>query len=417
MIDMHRDLWQVEGSNMLLQNLIPNPKAKTVFERIRWHGTVSKAKLAEETGMTVSTLTRVLDELNGAGLVQEVGFGQSTGGRRPILYRIHLDYAYVFGLEISRTAARLLLCDMELNRVDSRDWKMDESMTPSALIEEVSVAVRSLLEGDGRSARRILGMGIGAVGPLDRERGVIENPRYFPAPGWENVPICEELSERLGGIPVLLDNGVNNALLGEYWAGGVHDYEHQLYVHVGVGLRSAMMSGRNVVYGAVDMEGAVGQMVIQYDGLPHREPDGNYGALESYVSLYALEREARSRLKLGRQSVMREWVRDFDEIRFSHLVRAVKEEDPLAKEIFLQAAGYFGTGLANLLNILHPEKVILGGPLIASNDLFFAAATEVALKKTYYYPKYQVEFSRGRLGEVAVATGSAALLLNRLTRS
>jgi predicted NBD/HSP70 family sugar kinase len=80
----------------------------------------------------------------------------------------------------------------------------------------------------------------------------------------------------------------------------------------------------------------------------------------------------------------------------------------------MQAASYFGTGLANLLNILHPERVILGGPLIVSNDLFFECAIEVARKKTYYYPKYQVKFTKSRLGADAVCIGAAVQVLNRM---
>jgi predicted NBD/HSP70 family sugar kinase len=163
------------------------------------------------------------------------------------------------------------------------------------------------------------------------------------------------------------------------------------------------------------MEGAVGQMIIQTDGLPYRESRGNYGCLETYASIYALEQAVQSRLKQGRSCILNEWGYKPDKVTFSALVRALKVNDPLIVELFNQAATYFGIGLANLLNTLHPEKVVLGGALVTSHDLFFNVATKVAIKNTYYYPTYQVVFSKGKLGEDALATGAAVIVLNQLT--
>jgi predicted NBD/HSP70 family sugar kinase len=203
-------------------------------------------------------------------------------------------------------------------------------------------------------------------------------------------------------------------LLGEYWMDRSDEYEHLLYVHAGVGIRSAMMSGGKLVYGAVDMEGAVGQMIIQSDGVPHRE-GGNYGCLESYVSTHAVVKEAQSKLKQGRRSRLSEMGMSPEQVDFDQLVEALKAGDSLAGEIFEQTAVYLGIGLANLLNTLHPEKVILGGPLISAHPLIFDVAVETALKKTYYYPVYKAVFSRGALGDEALAVGAAAMVVNLLS--
>lgn len=394
---------------------IGNAKAREIYRLIRKYGTVSKLVLQEQSRLTVSTLTRILEELVQQGLIVEVGFGESTGGRRPILYEANRDYARVFGLEIARASSRLVLCDMHLNVLESKRWEMNEQATPQFLIEEIARAGKAMMERRGIGPERVLGLGIGAVGPLDRHSGVILEPLYFPASGWKHVPIVERLEAALG-VPALLDNGANAALLGEYWMDRSDESEHLLYVHTGVGLRSAMMTGGKLVYGAVDMEGAVGQMIIQSDGVPHRE-GGNYGCLESYVSVYAVVRMAQSMLKQGRKSVMNEMGVKPEQIGFSELLAALQQDDPLAREIFEQTAVYFGIGLANLLNILHPEKVILGGPLVTSHPLFFDVAVETALKKTYYYPTYQVRFSKGALGDDALAVGAAVMVVNRLSES
>lgn len=397
-----------------MERKISGQKAKDVFLWIRKKGTVSKQELQELTGQPASTLTRALDELSDLGMIREVGYGESTGGRRPVLYQVRPDGAYAFGLDISRTVSRLALCDLRLRVVDSHFWRMDATCTPDKLIRETAAVARAMLERHAIPRSSVLGLGIGAVGPLDRTEKLIIDPKHFPADGWEHVHIGSELEQALG-FPVLLDNGANTALLAEYWHDAVNHYDHLLYIHAGVGIRSAMMSNGRLVYGAVDMEGSVGQMIIQADGAPPREPGGNYGSWESYASVYALEQAARSALKRGRSSLLTELTDEIDNVSYDLLETAFRRGDDLAKELFANAAVYFGIGLANLLNILHPEKVILGGPLITGNSLFFHQATSVAIRKTYHFPQYQVVFARSRLGEEAVCVGAAALVVDRLT--
>jgi predicted NBD/HSP70 family sugar kinase len=353
-----------------------------------------------------------LDELSGQNLILDAGLGESTGGRKPIMYRTNPVYGYVFGLEISRITSTLILCDLHMNKIGARRWQMTERQTPETFVEEAAKSALALLAETSLPANAVLGMGIGAVGPLDRVSGTILSPDYFPAPGWHNVPICNLLEQKLG-FPVLLDNGANAALLGEHWSSRDQNYQHLLYVHLGVGLRSAMMTGGKLVYGAVDMEGSIGQMIIQTDG-PRLSENGNYGSLESFVSIHALEQQARSRLKQGRDSVLRH-MDEPDRIQFADLVQALEKQDPMVLDMFSQSASYFGIGLANLLNILHPEKVILGGPLINSSPMYFQICTRIAIQKTYYYPSYQVVFSRGKLGEDALVTGAAAMPIQAMT--
>ncbi|MFD0678861.1 MULTISPECIES: ROK family protein [unclassified Paenibacillus] len=392
---------------------IGSRKHKEIYELIRRQGTVSKIDLLEQSQMTGSTLTRTLEELTAQDWLVEAGFGESTGGRRPILYQTNPLAGYVFGLDISRMSSKLILCDLHMNKLESKSWVMDDSMTPTRLLMEIADTTLAMMKAHGIAADAVLGMGIGAVGPLDRFAGVILEPLYFPAAGWRDVHITSFLQEKLG-FPISLDNGANTAIIGESWSDRNRDYRHLLYVHVGVGIRSAMMSNGKVVYGAVDMEGSIGQMIIQTDG-PRLDDRGNYGCLETFASIYALEQQAHSRLKQGRESSLRYMEKDPDRVSFTHMVQALKDSDPLTVEIFSQAATYFGIGLSNLLNILHPEKVILGGSLISSHPSFFQMATRVAIRNTYHYPNYQVVFSQGHLGEEALVTGAAIMVINQLT--
>lgn len=381
---------------------------KQVYDLISYLGTVSKADLQRHFALASSSLTRLLEEMTSQGLIIVSGLGSSTGGRKPILFQTHPKYRYLLGLEISRIYSKLGLYDLHLNTLSVIHWEMDDQMTPELLVDNVEQAANDFLSKEGISADLVLGIGVGAVGPLDRRKGIILEPEFFPSPSWKNVPICEMLTARLG-IPAKLDNGANTALIGEHWALRNENIEHALYVHAGVNIRSAMMSGGKIIRGAADTEGAVGQMIIQTGG-PRLRNKGNYGALEAFVSVPSIEERVRAQLTAGRSSLLSSL--SPDRVNFVTLVDALAQGDPLVKEQFTETAGYLGIGLANLINTFHPEYVILGGPLVNADPLVFDTALEIAKNNTYHYPEYSPVFTQGVLTDEAVATGAAIMVLH-----
>lgn len=390
-----------------------SPK-KLVYFDIAEHGMVSKADLLGRVSMTSSTLTRLLDEMVAEQLILASKLGPSSGGRRPILYEINPDYGYFFGIEISRMHSSLGFFDMRMNPKSFTRWRMDEAMTPNRFVQHVTASMKVILQDHQIDPEQVLGIGVGAVGPLNREKGLIVKPLYFPAQGWADVPICRMLEEATG-IPASLENGANTALLGEHWSLRPASPQHMLYVHAGVSLRSAMMSYGEIIHGSIDMEGAVGQMIIQTDG-PRLHEGSNFGALEAFVSVQALEKLAQSQAKMGRNELA-----DLfpglqpEQIRYDLLLQALKQNHPYTVGLFQQSASCFGIGLANMINMLHPEMIILGGALVNADQRFYQIAIDIARKMTYYYPAYQPVFSKGELREDAVATGAALMMWKKLS--
>lgn len=154
-----------------IEERINGRKHKEIYDWIRRQDTISKIDLLEHSQMTGSTLTRTLEELTDQGWLLEAGFGESTGGRRPILYQTNPTAGYVFGLDISRMISKLVLCDLHMNKLDSSSWTMDDTMTPELLLDQIAKTASAMLLKHGIAAASVLGMGIGAVGPLDRFSG------------------------------------------------------------------------------------------------------------------------------------------------------------------------------------------------------------------------------------------------------
>ncbi|QYR19218.1 ROK family protein [Paenibacillus sp. sptzw28] len=393
--------------NLLSTHQIASPK-KLIYMHIAQQGMTSKAELFPASGMTSSSLTRLLEEMVSEQLLITSGFGPSSGGRRPILYEINPSYGYFFGLEISRRTSTLGFFDAKMNPKSLIRWRMDEAMTPTQLVDYVTRNIRSILLDHRIEPHQVIGIGVGAVGPLERDKGVIIRPLNFPSEGWTDVPICSLLEERTG-LPARLENGANAALIGEHWSMRGKNFQHMLYVHAGVGLRSAMMSGGRIVQGSVDMEGAVGQMIIQMDG-PRLHDHGNYGAWEAFASVQSLERLARTHAKLGRTDIPGVEHVSPEKITYDMLLQGLSNGNAYARELFTQSAVHFGIGLANLINVFHPEAIILGGTLINAEDRFYHTAIETARRNTYYYPDYEPLFTKGELKEDAVAVGSALMI-------
>lgn len=395
---------------IILKEFALNHRYQSVLHQIRCKKITSKSDLAQTTHIKQGTLTLILNDLLSEELIIEVGQGESTGGRRPILYSINPKFGYILGLDISRTYAKLVLSDFQMELIDSYHWPVNQSTTPPTLFKKVEEACNELMRKHNIDQASLIGLGIGTIGPLDNKNRIMLKAYDFPAPGWDNVDICTIFEEKLG-VPVLLDNGACTALRAEYWNDDPCYYHNLVYINLGIGFRSAIMSN------GVINSGAIGQMIIQTDGIEPHNPYGNYGALHSYVIISYILNKVKSRLKQGRKSILNKLTKNFNKIDFPLVVHALDKNDPLVVEVFTQSATYFGIGLANIINILHPTKIILGGPLISESSLFYKIATEIAQEKIYYYPFYEVRFSKSQLGENGIALGAAIMVIDSLINS
>lgn len=380
---------------------------KQIYDRIAYLGTVSKADLQQYFSITSSSMTRILEDMLAQNLLIVSGLGTSTGGRKPILLQTNPNYRYILGLEITRISSSLGLFDLHLNPLSTVRWEMNPNLTPEHLIDLVVMETNKMLHDHHINADQILGIGIGAVGPIDSKEGIILQAEYFPSDSWRNVPICKMLEQQLH-ISAQLDNGANTALLAEHWALRDDTCKNMLYVHAGVNIRSSIMSGGQIVRGATDIEGAIGQIIIQAGGRRLNEK-GNFGVLEAYVSLPSLEERVQSQLKIGRESSLSAIPPEC--VNFSSLTQALQQNDAFVRELFLETASYLGVGLSNIINTVHPEYIVLGGALIHADPIVYQTAIQVARKNIYRYPDYNPIFTQGILGEEGARTGAALHIL------
>lgn len=378
-----------------MTTLTPSAAKQAVFEAIARSHQQSKIELHRMFNLTNSSMARILDELVAHSLIRENGYGPSTGGRRPILYEINPDYGYLLGLEVSRTYSAIGLFDMAMKPLAGFKWAMDETMDPRKLIAAVKRWIKRTTGKLNIPAEKLIGLGIGSVGPIDRDGGRLLHTAHFQAEGWRNIPLRSMMEESLG-IKVVLESGASAALIGEHWSLKEEVFDHMLYVHVGAGMRSAMMSDGRIVRGAADMEESIGGMIIQTSG-PSFGSAGRYGLLKDYVTLRALEKKIQA---IGNNK--------------RSIGIAIQDPSPEVRELILESANYLGIGLANVINMVHPEKIILGGPLVHADSQYYETAIAAARENIYSDTGYRPRFSQGQLKEQAVAAGAAVIMLKEL---
>ena len=387
-----------------IQNL--DIDAKKVFSIVSNNSLVTKNTILKLTGTTLSTLNRVMKPLLDEQVIVPAGIDQSTGGRKPLLYDVNPGIAYILGLDISRTYTDMVISNLKMDIVSKRRFLMDETFLPDVTVSYITACFNEMLLESGIQKKDVMGAGLGAVGPLDRKKGILINPDHFQAPGWSDVPIKDLLENSLG-IPVFTENGANCAVLLESKMGYGKDCANVAYFNCGIGIRTGVISNGNIIRTMNNVEDAFGHMVVDMDG--EECYCGNYGCIECYSSAAGILKKYAAEVKKGRKPIS-----ELNKISFIDICQAADQEDELSRETIINAALALGTGLANFMNLLNPDIIILSGPLIRHSAIYYETAVELAMRKSYLSTDH-VTFKRlGYFGETAISLGAAAMFMQKL---
>ena len=220
----------------------------------------------------------------------------------------------------------------------------------------------------------ILGVGVGAPGPLDTKSGVV---LLTPNLGWVNLPLRQIIHDRLG-LPASLDNDANCAVLGEWWVGAARGSRHAIGITIGTGIGGGIILDGRLYHGASDVAGEIGHTTIDIEG--RRCKCGNYGCLEAYASGPDIALRAIEAIEAGAETRLPSYVGgDMTRITAQTVYEAAHDGDELALEVVNDTAKFLGVGVANLLNIFNPEVVVIcGGVTLAGDHLFVPLRREMA---------------------------------------
>lgn len=243
---------------------------------------------------------------------------------------------------------------------------------PDAVVDRIVALARRAQDTLRRQVpgAELLGVGVGAPGPLDRARGVV---LLTPNLGWRDMPLRDRIGATLN-LDAALDNDANCAVLGEWWRGAAQGCRHAVGFTLGTGVGGGLIVDGRLYHGASDVAGEVGHITIDANG--RRCNCGNEGCLEAYASGPAIARRAVEALAAGAASTLAEVPPET--VTAQHVYQAAAAGDPLARDVVRDTARYLGAGVATLVNIFNPEVVVIcGGVTLAGEGLFGPLRQEV----------------------------------------
>ncbi len=378
-----------------------------VLGHIQKNGPMTITNLMGLTQIPRTTLNRCIKELLDRELIKQEGYETSTGGRPSAIFSMNTDAFYTVGIELSHANIHVLICDALLEPLWIADFAIMDRSTPEEVFPKLFEALESNLSSIVQDNKRLLGIGIGSVGPLDLERGIMLNAASFPNPGWSNLDL-RSLFERRFHVPVFISNGASAGAMCEYVRYAKNDIQSLIFFNVGVSVRCGVISEDALLTGDGDMEGAFGHLIIVPGGRSCY--CGKHGCIEAYTSTPAVVKAVKRGLRMGKPSIL-PVSKGIDKIQFHSIADAAKSGDGLCIEVFRDAATHMGLVIANIINVLHPQVIVLGGTVPDRYPDYFNWTAQTAEKMVYKPGQIKYQFTTPRMGHNTIAAGAAAMVL------
>lgn len=309
------------------------------------------------------------------------------------------------GIDVGGTNVKIALVNEKGGIVYSNSIPTRAEMGYEYTVNSMKEAIRELLKETNSQAKDIEGMGFGFPGQIDCQKGVV---RLAPnIPGWVDVPIAE-IMEKEFGITTRVDNDVRCAALGELNFGAGKGCENLICITVGTGIGSGLIVNGKLVRGASNAAGEIGHIKLDMTGGPLCGC-GDRGCLEAFASGPSIVAMAEEYIKGGKSTKYRELANP--DITPYVVSVAAQQGDAVARRIFTIIGEYIGVGLASVVNLLNPEKIIIGGGVAAAGDILMNPIKETLVKRAMPISGSAVEVVPAQLGNTAGVIG-ASLLIN-----
>ena len=371
---------------------------RTVYD----FGPISRAEVARSTGLTRTTVSDVVGDLLGDGMVEEVGRGPSSGGKAPILLSIVGDARHVIGLDLGEGtfAGALVNLRGEIKRVV--ELPVDGRNGEDAL----AIVFRLVDELIAEAASPPLGIGVGTPGLVDTRTGTI---LWAVNLDWQDLPLGGLLSERYG-LPVNVANDSQAAALAEYTFGADgRRLPNLITIKVGRGIGAGLVLNGSLFQGDGFGAGEIGHVAVVDDGAACR--CGRFGCLETVASSNAIA--ARAAALADEMHTPLAARGSPDDLALDDVIRAFEAGDPAARTAALEAARYLGQAIAGLIGALNIGRIVLDGPVTAFGDEWLATIADEARRRSLGLLSRDTEIAVGSLAPNVVVLGASALLITR----
>jgi N-acetylglucosamine repressor len=406
----------MQPANLLGDNLTEKEKRNIdILEILRKRGPISRPDISKEIGINVVTISNYIDDFIKHNLVYEKELDVSEGGRRPVLLDLNPQGGYIVGVGLNLMNIVGLLVDLKGNIITKT-----QIARPKPSVKEITECllevIREIFRRSKEYSQNIKGIGVGIAGLVNKKDGSIHWPQkmdHYYTYASVDLPL-KSMIEREFDMPTLIENDATSAAFGEYWLGIETDIKNLIYMFSGVG--SGLVINGSIYRG---MQGYAGEVSI-YN---YKEQDafnceaGNTCFLKRWEMDLGIVDDVKARLSKDKEKADRFFKLTsarMDNIDLKSVFIANRAKDPVAQEALDAAAKRLGVKIAQFVNFLNPEMVVIGGGLEEAGEDFLNKVTLTVKDWAFRELTEDLKIVYSQLRENAVALGAASLVMQRV---
>ncbi|NKE04788.1 ROK family protein [Mesobacillus selenatarsenatis] len=374
------------------QHVVKKNNKALVLSLIIEKETISRADIANVTGLNKTTVSSLVTELLEDELIYESGPGISSGGRRPVILHFNRNTGYAIGVDIGVNYVLAVLTDLKGKIIVEKSQNVNRT-SYSSIISTVQTMIQSLMDEMPNSRYGIVGIGVGVPGIVNKEGSVLLAPNL----GWTNIQLKEDL-EKTFNVPIIIENEANAGAVGEQQFGAGLDYENILYVSAGIGIGVGIILNKELYQGKSGFSGEMGHMIIELNG--KRCNCGSRGCWEAYASENAL-------LEMAGENI--------DSLE--SLIEQAKNGEKTAIELFEKIGQYLGFGINNIINTFNPDQVIIGNRLASIREWIEEPILSTIENHTLVYHQKEMKLEFSKLGKYSTALGVSAFVVDHFIKA
>jgi glucokinase-like ROK family protein len=385
--------------------LVRQINLSVIMNHLRKKAPISRAGLAQATGLNKTTVSSLVDELLQRQFVREIGFTSAGKGHPAIMLNLNPAAGFIVGCEIGVDFILVVCTNFAPEIIWRHEEHTDPSMGQQAILDRVRALLNEAIKMGYQDYGVLLGIGVGVAALIDQSTGTM---LFAPNLRWmDPFPIRAMLQESFPQAPLIVDNEANIAALGEHYFGAAQDHDEVLYISAGVGLGGGIVHDGRVFSGVAGVGAEFGHMTMDPDG--ELCSCGNFGCWETQVSQRALFRHIRKSFEQGETGMLFQLVNsDGNQLTVLMIVDAARAGDAVALAALEKVGKDLGIGVASLVNALNPELVVCGGILSLAGEFLMPAATKEIQQRALRWNREATEVVLAKHGFDAAAMGGVA---------
>ncbi|SHJ97462.1 ROK family transcriptional regulator [Paramaledivibacter caminithermalis] len=386
------------------KKLIKKINTVSILKVIREKGPISRADISKIIGLNPATVSSNVSDLLNQKIIEEVGSGESSGGRKPILLELNTNEIFVIGVDmgIRKVTAGLINIDGKVINKVTLHFKMETDR--KQVIKTMKNSIYEVVKGFDDKLDKIIGIGMGIHGPVDSEKGV---SIYAPAFNWSNVNIANIFEDEFK-VPVIIDNDCRAMALGEKWFGKAKTSKNFVLLNIGTGIGAGIYLNGDLYRGSNFGAGEIGHVSITHNKIKCQ--CGKYGCFEAVASGVGIVRRFVEKIEEGKKTSILNKM-SIKDITSEKIYEEALQGDKLSIQILNETGRYIGDGLSIIINILNPEMILMAGGVARASEFIFGEIKETIEKKSINNNLKSLYIGETDLKENAGIVGAATLII------